>query len=77
MMLNLDKTKTMIINYTDNYKFTTNLHLSDKNIEVVSKTKLLGVILTNDLKWSANTNYLVKISQSEVADAPFSSLGCV
>ena len=60
MMLNLDKTKTMIINYTDNYKFTTNLHLSDKNIEVVSKTKLLGVILTNDLKWSANTNYLIK-----------------
>ena len=60
MMLNLDKTKTMIINFTDNYKFTTNLHLNDKNIEVVSETKLLGVILSDDLKWSANTNYLVK-----------------
>ena len=50
----------MIINFTDNYKFTTNLHLNDKNIEVVSETKLLGVILTDDLKWNANTNYLVK-----------------
>ena len=29
-------------------------------IKVISETKLLGIILTNDLKWAANTVYLCK-----------------
>ena len=30
------------------------------NLETTSKTKLLGAIITNDLKWHENTKYLVK-----------------
>ena len=30
------------------------------NLEVVKETKLLGIILTNDLKWAANTDYICK-----------------
>ena len=50
MVLNEKKTKVMIFNFTDNYKFTTKLSLNNTNLEIVQKTKLLGVILTDDLK---------------------------
>ena len=30
------------------------------NLEVVKETKLLGIILTDDLKWAANTDYICK-----------------
>ena len=60
MILNQKKTKVMIFNYTDNYQFTTRLSLNNANIEVVNKAKRLGVIVSNDLKWEENTQYLVK-----------------
>ena len=60
MILNQKKTKVMIFNYTDNYKFTTRLELENEYLEVVDKAKLLGVIITNDLKWDENTSSLVK-----------------
>ena len=60
MILNQKKTKVMIFNCTDNYKFTTRLQLDKMNLEVVEKVKLLGVIISNDLKWDVNTAELVK-----------------
>jgi hypothetical protein len=60
MKLNVKKSNLMIFNYTNNYQFGTNLKLNDKTIEVLQETKLLGTIITNDLKWTKNTDYLVK-----------------
>ena len=60
MKLNIDKTKQMIFNFTNNFKFSTRNTLNGKNIEIKDKTKLLGVMITNDLKWEDNTNMLVK-----------------
>ena len=60
MVLNQKKTKAMIFNFTDNYQFGTRLQLNDEYLEVVEKSKLLGVMLTSDLKWDENTSYLVK-----------------
>ena len=60
MILNEQKTKVMIFNYTENYQFGTRLELNGQNLDVVKQTKLLGVVITNDLKWDANTEYLVK-----------------
>ena len=60
MILNVKKTKAMIFNFTQNYQFTTNLKLQDEVLEIVKETKLLGVIITDDLKWDRNTEYLVK-----------------
>ena len=60
MILNESKTKVMIFNSTDNHQFTTRLTLNNKNIEVVKDAQLLGVQITDDLKWNANTAYLVK-----------------
>ena len=66
MILNQKKTKVMIFNFTENYQFTTRLELSRENLEVVSQAKLLGVIITNDLKWDSNTDYLVKKANSRM-----------
>ena len=52
----------MLFNYTDNYKFTTRLALDENNLEIVKQAKLLGVIITDDLKWKENTEYFVKKS---------------
>ena len=60
MILNQKKTKAMVFNYTDKYKFGTRLTLNEEHLEVVNTTKLLGVIITDDLKWDSNTESLVK-----------------
>ena len=47
------------------------------DLEVVTETKLLGIILTNDLKWSANTEYICKKNiQKDVDSAKNEILGC-
>ena len=59
MQLNTQKTKNMIFNYTNNYQFTTRLNLNENNIEVLDSTKLLGTLISNDLKWDLNTKEIV------------------
>ena len=66
MVLNSTKTKVMTFNFTDNYQFTTKLTLNNSNLDIVEKTKLLGVVLTNDLKWNENTNEIVKKAYSRM-----------
>ena len=60
MTLNEDKTKYMLFNFTKKHKFFTRLTLKDKNIEMVNEMKLLGVIITKDLKWHKNTKHVTK-----------------
>ena len=66
MKVNSSKTKTMIFNYTDNYQFATRLMLDDKPLETVSEIKLLGTIITSDLKWDKNTSVLTKRAYSRM-----------
>ena len=66
MILNHKKTKLMVFNFTEKYKFGTRLTLDGENLEIVDRAKLLGVIITNDLKWDANTESLVKRANSRM-----------
>ena len=34
--------------------------MNKKNVDIIEKTKLLGTVITNDLKWEENTLLLVK-----------------
>ena len=34
--------------------------MDDDVIDIISETKLLGVIVSDDLSWDSNTSYLVK-----------------
>ena len=60
MKLNVEKSKVMIFNFTDDSQFATRLYLENSLLETISTTKLLGTIIQSDLKWSKNTNMIVK-----------------
>ena len=63
MILNQKKTKNMIFNFSKNHQFQIRLNENKENIDVVDTFKLLGTIITNDLKWNTekkNTEYLTK-----------------
>ena len=60
MIINEKKTKTIIFNFTENFQFTTRLRLKGEPIEVIEKTRLLGTMITRDLKWDLNTSTIVK-----------------
>ena len=59
MKLNTKKSNTMIFNFTEDYQFATRLYLENALLENVNETKLLGVYITSDLKWTKNTEMLV------------------
>ena len=42
------------------YQFKSNLILKKQKVEVINETKLLGLIITSDLRWDKNVDYLVK-----------------
>ena len=67
MKLNNLKTKNLIFNYSKNYQFSTDLKLEDEVIETVTETKLLGTIITSDLKWNKNTQSIVKQSNKRMS----------
>ena len=60
MKLNEKKTKNLIFNFSKKHQFTTSLSVNGVRLEAPKETKLLGTIVTNDLKWDRNTNELVK-----------------
>ena len=62
MKLNPEKNKYMIINFCKSTQFNTRLSVNKSIIDQVREVKLLGVIISEDLTWSANTNLIVKRS---------------
>ena len=66
MKLNEKKTKSIIFNFSRKHQFITNLSVNNQNIEVVKEAKLLGTILTDDLKWSKNTREIVRKSYARM-----------
>ena len=66
MVLSEEKTKCMGFNFSKKRKFYTRLSLNNKNLETVKEIKLLGTIITDDLKWGKNTKYLVKRAYSRM-----------
>ena len=50
----------MLFNTSIKYDFEPNIEVNGEQLEVVSKMKLLGVIVTNNLKWYENTAFITK-----------------
>ena len=50
----------MIFYFTDKYQFNTRLNINGANINTIEKTKLLGTVITNNLKWDENTKEIIK-----------------
>ena len=62
MLLNCDKSKYMIFNFSKEYQFNTRLYIDNFPLQQVNSTRLLGVILSDNLSWHQNTADLVKRS---------------
>ena len=58
MRLNNAKTKFKIFNRTINFDFLPDYEIDGKQLETVDEMKLLGVTITSDMKWKANTDNL-------------------
>ena len=56
----LDATNKCEVSLTDQAVFQTRLHIHGKLIEQVHQARLLGLIISDDLNWKANAEYIVK-----------------
>ena len=59
MKINLGKTNLMLFNNCRPLDFNPNVLISSQNIQLFEETRLFGLIVLSDLKWSTKMNYLV------------------
>ena len=59
MKMNREKSKVMIFNFTKDYQCTSRTQIENVPLEVIKETKLLGVMINDQLNWDKNTSYLV------------------
>ena len=60
MKLNYSKCKFMLFNPTNSYDFIPQMEIEGNSLETMEDMKLLGLTLSNDLKWRSNTDTMVK-----------------
>ena len=60
MRINLDKSKIMLFNPCKAIDFMPKIELDGCELDLVEQIKLLGIVIRSDLKWSDNTDYMVK-----------------
>ena len=67
MMINKEKTNIMMFNKSRNWSFPPELAFHDgTELSCISETKLVGVIVTDDLHWEKNTQYICKKARKKV-----------
>ena len=67
MKINKVKTKTMKFTNSKNIDFSVEIEFSDgKLIENVEEMKLLGVVVSSDLKWTKNTTYICQKARTKL-----------
>ena len=58
MLINEKKSSVMKFTKSRTKDFPTEIKMHDKFLQVKNKIKVFGVILTSDLRWEANTDYI-------------------
>ena len=66
MKQNLEKTKLMLFNPCVSKDFMPEISINNTRLDVVEQSKLLGVIISSDLKWEANTQYIARKCNSRI-----------
>ena len=56
----IQKVKVMLFNTSRINDFSPTININRTELEVVDEMKLLGVMITNDVKWFKNTEYITK-----------------
>ena len=62
MRINHKKTKFLLFNPDKSLDFMPKFDLAGNKIEVVEEMRVLGLIIRSDLKWSSNTENMVKMA---------------
>ena len=60
MKINQRRTLNIQFNFTKDKQFSTDITLKKEKLHSVNQTKLLGIIISDQLKWNENTKYLIK-----------------
>ena len=66
MKINKEKTKTTLFNPSKSIDFVLEMRIDDERIETTEEIKLLGIVLTDDLKWNRNTCAISKKGYSRI-----------
>ena len=66
LVANSKKCKTMKFNFSRKHDFPLEIVMGGEMLQEVDEMKLLGVIISSDLKWQANTEYIVQKAMSRV-----------
>jgi hypothetical protein len=56
----------MLFNTSTKYDCQPRLQIKDEVIEVVNKMKFFGVIISEDLRWHENTNFITNKALSRI-----------
>ena len=60
MKLNYKKTKLMVFNPCKSLEFNPEMEIEGNTLEVVEEMRLLGLTIRSDMRWTSNTNNMVK-----------------
>ena len=66
MKLNIPRTKILLFNRSKKWDFHPEVVIDDKILDIVESTKLLGVMITTDLKWETNTQYMINKARKKL-----------
>ena len=66
MKLNTRKSKFMLFNQCRSLDFMPKMKLEGNDIELVEEMKILGVVLSSDMKFKKNTQYMIKRAYSRI-----------
>ena len=67
MVINKDKTKVISFSKSRKWAFPPELHFSDGTpIEYISDTRLVGVVVSQDLRWFKNTSYICQKARNKL-----------
>ena len=66
MRINHDKSKVMIFNTARTRDFMPDIHIDDNSFEVVDEMRLLGLVITSNLKWSQNSENMCKRAYNRI-----------
>ena len=53
-------------NFTKQHQFITSIEFKDQKLEMLDEIKLLGAMITSDLKWDRDTDEIVKSSNTTI-----------
>ena len=69
MVINRKKTKVICFTKSGKWDFPPKVKLSDgSELECIKDTKLLGVVISEDLKWHKNTLYICEKARKKAVD---------